>query len=349
MPYTPNPPPRSDPKLSDLYDYLDQELKAIAQSMTATEALDLRTTSREPKRPREGMIAEADGTTWDPGQGAGTYKFVGGVWVKFGNAAHTHVLTDVTDAGDLAALDSITSGLISGVASQRVLGRNTSGSGAAEELTLSQVLDFVGSAARGDLLVRNASTWGRLAKGAADTYLKSDGTDPVWAALPVSTSWNALQTNSPTSGTSTDFTNIGQNNKALLFLGDRVDLSSGSGEVSIYVGTTSSFGAFRTQNYSFLQVVGTSVGGNSETADDHSYLGAADATSTTFFAILIFDYTSTSRYKQGIAFTQRQNSGGSFQITHFVIETTAAIQHVRIGSGGANYVGGTVSMIGLFT
>ena len=102
MGYTPKSPPPGKPEFQDLYDYIQGELQSISQAFGGTDALDLRTTSREPKRPREGMIVEADGTSWDPGAGAGTYKFVNGVWTKFGNASHTHVMSDVTDAGDLA-------------------------------------------------------------------------------------------------------------------------------------------------------------------------------------------------------------------------------------------------------
>lgn len=41
------------------------------------------------------------------------------------------------------------------------------------------------SEARGDLIVRGASLWDRVALGASGTYLKSDGTDAAWAALAV--------------------------------------------------------------------------------------------------------------------------------------------------------------------
>lgn len=57
--------------------------------------------------------------------------------------------------------------------SSRALGRNTASVGAPEEVTVSQILDWVGSAVSGDILVRGA-TWGRLAKGAANTFLAMD-------------------------------------------------------------------------------------------------------------------------------------------------------------------------------
>lgn len=34
-----------------------------------------------PDKPQEGMIAYANGSEWDPGSGAGLYKYLGGGWV----------------------------------------------------------------------------------------------------------------------------------------------------------------------------------------------------------------------------------------------------------------------------
>lgn len=67
-------------------------------------------------------------------------------------------------------------------ATARILGRKTSGAGDYEECTLSEVLDFIGSAAQGDILYRGASTWARL--GAAGTsgqfLLSTGGGNPEW-------------------------------------------------------------------------------------------------------------------------------------------------------------------------
>lgn len=68
-------------------------------------------------------------------------------------------------------------------ATSRVLGRKTAGVGNAEELTLSELLDFIGSAAQGDILYRGASSWARLAAGEVTQYLKSGGAgaNPSWS------------------------------------------------------------------------------------------------------------------------------------------------------------------------
>ena len=60
-------------------------------------------------------------------------------------------------------------------ATSRILGRRTSGSGTTEECTLTQVLDFIGSAAQGDVLYRGASGWKRLGTGTSGQFLKSGG------------------------------------------------------------------------------------------------------------------------------------------------------------------------------
>lgn len=69
-------------------------------------------------------------------------------------------------------------------ATSRIHGRATAGAGAGEELTLSQVLDLVGSAAQGDILYRGASTWTRLGAGTSGQFLKTNGTgaNPAWAS-----------------------------------------------------------------------------------------------------------------------------------------------------------------------
>ncbi len=91
-------------------------------------------------------------------------------------SAGSSATTIANDAVSYAKMQNVS-------AASRLLGRKTAGAGDTEECTLSEALDFIGSAARGDILTRGASAWQRLAKGAANTLLASDGTDPNWAAL----------------------------------------------------------------------------------------------------------------------------------------------------------------------
>jgi hypothetical protein len=60
-------------------------------------------------------------------------------------------------------------------ATSRILGRKTSGAGDTEECTLSEVLDFIGSAAHGDILYRGSSSWARLGASTSGYFLQTQG------------------------------------------------------------------------------------------------------------------------------------------------------------------------------
>lgn len=66
----------------------------------------------------------------------------------------------------------------------RILGRKTAAAGDVEECTLSEILDFIGSAAQGDILYRGAAGWARLAAGTSGHFLQTQGAgaNPQWAA-----------------------------------------------------------------------------------------------------------------------------------------------------------------------
>jgi hypothetical protein len=100
-------------------------------------------------------------------------------------SANSNATTIANDAVTYAKMQNIS-------ATSRVLGRKTAGAGDTEECTLSEVLDFVGSAAQGDLLYRGASTWTRLAAGTSGQYLKTlgSGANPEWASIGAGGSTN---------------------------------------------------------------------------------------------------------------------------------------------------------------
>jgi hypothetical protein len=60
-------------------------------------------------------------------------------------------------------------------ASSRLLARKTAGAGNVEECTLSELLDFIGSAAQGDILYRGSSGWARLGAGTAGQVFTTGG------------------------------------------------------------------------------------------------------------------------------------------------------------------------------
>jgi hypothetical protein len=92
---------------------------------------------------------------------------------------------DGIDSGLSAVATELTTleGRTSASATQRIFARKTAGAGAYEECTISEVLDFIGSAAQGDILYRGAAGWARLAAGTSGKFLqtKGSGNNPVWA------------------------------------------------------------------------------------------------------------------------------------------------------------------------
>jgi hypothetical protein len=77
---------------------------------------------------------------------------------------------------------AIVAAAMSLAATSRILGRKTADAGAGEECTLSEILDFIGSATRGDILYRGASAWARLPKGTSGQALVMGANDPAWTA-----------------------------------------------------------------------------------------------------------------------------------------------------------------------
>jgi hypothetical protein len=70
-------------------------------------------------------------------------------------------------------------------ATAKILARKTAGGGAGEECSLTEILDLIGSVARGDILYRGASGWSRLGKGTSGYVLTQGADDPAWASDPI--------------------------------------------------------------------------------------------------------------------------------------------------------------------
>lgn len=122
-----------------------------------------------------GTLVAPTGST--SGGGGGAVTLTGDVT---GTGTGTVATTIAADAVTYAKLQNIS-------ATARILGRKTAAAGNTEECTLSEVLDFVGSAAQGDILYRNASAWTRLAAGTAGQELRTAGAgaDPAWSSQPL--------------------------------------------------------------------------------------------------------------------------------------------------------------------
>lgn len=94
--------------------------------------------------------------------------------------ANTGAVTIANQAVTYAKMQNIS-------ATQRALGRNTAGAGSTEEVTATQLLDWLGST-RGAILYRGASGWAILVPGASGYVLTSNGAgdDPTYQEVPLS-------------------------------------------------------------------------------------------------------------------------------------------------------------------
>ena len=165
----------------------------------ATTLIDLFTSSLKGLVPGSGggtsNFLRADGTWQVPGGGGNvttTGSPASGNLTKFSGATsitNGDLSGDVTTSGTLAATianDAVTYAKMQDIsATSRVLGRKTSGAGNTEECTLSDILDFIGSAVQGDILYRGASSWARLAAGTLNFKLISGGAsaNPSWVGF----------------------------------------------------------------------------------------------------------------------------------------------------------------------
>lgn len=83
MSYVPRPIPRSElPDVETLARYVERELQALSRSFGGNDQVPFVELHAEPARPRLGQMVYADGSDWDPGEGAGIYTYSGSGWVK---------------------------------------------------------------------------------------------------------------------------------------------------------------------------------------------------------------------------------------------------------------------------
>ena len=173
---------------------LTGDVTASAGSGATTIANDAVTDAKLRDSAALSVIGRSANSTGDPADiAAGTDGHVlrrSGTTLGFGTVATAGI---ADDAVTYAKLQNVS-------ATSRILGRKTAAAGDAEECTLSEILDFIGSAAQGDILYRGASAWARLGAGTSGQILKTQGAgaNPAW------TSWTfdiALSQASPANST----------------------------------------------------------------------------------------------------------------------------------------------------
>ena len=79
--YAPGTPPTDPPQLPG---FLLAELNLIRNAINAVAIGHLDKTYVAPLKPRDGDLRYADGTSWNPGSGAGVYVYKVNAWVLLG-------------------------------------------------------------------------------------------------------------------------------------------------------------------------------------------------------------------------------------------------------------------------
>lgn len=62
--------------------FVVNELESVERAFRATDLIRLAKQTNPPTKLSEGLIAFADGTSWNPGSGAGIYAYYSGSWHK---------------------------------------------------------------------------------------------------------------------------------------------------------------------------------------------------------------------------------------------------------------------------
>jgi len=81
----PAPPALTTPDGRVLFDWVQRELELLIRRLNTVSEVRLEVLYVAPTRPRAGMLAYADGTTWNPGSGEGLYRYtLAGTWAFVG-------------------------------------------------------------------------------------------------------------------------------------------------------------------------------------------------------------------------------------------------------------------------
>ena len=255
----------------------------------------------------------------------------GGVYTLIHDGTNFQVLelhTGVLVTGNIAD-DAITYAKIQNVsATSRILGRKTAGAGSIEECTLSEVLDFIGSAVQGDILYRGASAWERLGAGTDGQFLRSGGSaaNLSWSGPPLFKLSSIVASNAAT----VDFTGLSGFAGYLIAVSHLVPQTDNTTlymRMSTDNGTNYAAGA---SDYKWAWTLGGSAAATESTDDADSEIQLMDnvgnsTNETVNLAIHLSDLANASNPK-AIHYTYFQND---------------ALARAAAGAGGGMYLSST--------
>lgn len=336
--------------LDDLRLYVDEELTRLAKELGETTALENRPVSVAPTRPREGMIVFADGTSWDPGNGAGSYEYIGGVWrplnaASFINGDRGDItvsgggLTWTIDAG------AVSNSKLANMATGTVKARGTAGTGVPEDIAVGNGLQIDASSISAKVQMSIAVDGSGLklsgdsaSPGNSKYYGTDSGGTKGWNSFPSAglefiTSWVF------SSGTSAvDFTNLSPYNILLIvfqdcttpaatFFGLRTSTDNGS--------------TFNSTAGDYDSIASDDSSGTTNTGAINCQDGAGSG--VVYGSVLITGFNNSS-FKTSFQGLCRKTSGNTCMVMGF--RTTAEANNALRVTTGANLTGGTIHLYG---
>ena len=231
--------------------------------------------------------------------------------------------------------DNVTYAKIQNVsATSRILGRKSVGVGDVEEATLSEVLDFIGSAAQGDILYRGASAWARLPAGTANQVLRTAGAgaNPSWSGV------QTLGTSQSLTGSTITFSGIPSGVRQIEVTISGMSLSGVAG-FRLRLGTS---GGLAVSNYnSVSKCIFVDSGGGGNILSEYSNTG---------FTCLLWNNNSgaAGAYFGSGTFTLTNVTSNTWAVTHTLGVYVADGSSVMTSTGGGNVVlGGTLDRVAL--
>lgn len=241
------------------------------------------------------------------------------------------------------ANNAVTNAKLANMDQFRIKARQSSGSGDPEDLTLSEVLDFIGSAAHGDILYRAASGWARLGAGTANQRLLTKGASAnlAWGGAPI-----LLASGSLPAAATFDITDIPQVYTALVWHIAGISHNSGANQgpvVRFSVDNGASFDATSYRNSTIITAGGTTATASSGTSAVNEIATQAAGTSWNI-TIYIFGY-SGGIYPAYLTGLDRIGTAHYVSNGHFIV--TTAINALRVTHTGGNIDAGTHALYGI--
>ncbi len=216
------------------------------------------------------------------------------------------------------ASDAVTFAKLQNIANQRVIGRNTSGSGDPEEVSLTQLLDWVGSAANGDMLLRSGGSWTRLPKGTDGDLLTMSSGAPTWTAASSLHfgDWQYVDSEEVSSGDTVEFQDFEAKFDYMISYSN-VGISTYNGMDMRFGTVISGSMTWHTANYSWGSISGGSTGSTGATGGALNSIGylsvrpGADAGSPSSGFVQIFNPKRSSTNHSTIWQSQFREGGST--------------------------------------